>query len=1196
MINQNRRLLNTLNHIILKGFFVFCLVAAAGIFGCSDSGGKSKTAYHLSGYDGGGDGIPSGEQGITSALGNTGLDFYSQFPWFVNLTFQVFDEDMWGLPDLVVENFSVMEDGVEVSQINSEMNIRKRDFLPSAYSYTIKTVLLLDNTPSTSLNLEKMIEAAQVIVDNMDEKQQQEIAIVAYDEAGDFTVIQDFTNNISVLNEELINLQPSYGTTNFYGAVIDSLALFDDNQSPANTEFVQGFVVAITDGLDTSNLNDVGDAMAARGDQQVITVAVGDLPEQALSDLDRLGNSGYYPVPVPDQDPDEKAGKKPEDENLCEWMLVIQNQMVAYADGFYWIQYKSASTSADQNLSHNVTLSIIDNGNEDIDSKISGRFSSKDFFSGATSIYFNASAADPDGITDEVIVIERGQGAGEVSSEVSALTYSFGSTDPSQYTWSSGNEGVVTVEVDPKDSSKAIITVIAPGETQIVVSDTTNGVQQTLAVTVKRQAPDYEFIQHVIDSASPWFADATFQVRETESENNQWVWITDLIREDFTVMENSEKIDFEKSEVNIRKRDDIPSNYSYAFKTVLLIDNSPSVGSDNLALIKDAAKAFVNRALENDLQDDTDGPLLDDEFDELATMFDGHRQQEIAIVTYAESGDSVALYQDFTSDVDVLEEAIDGIERGYGPTDFYGGMIDALNLWENDQSPYDPDNNDFVQGAVIAMTDGNHSITGFHNADSVLVEIEDRQVFTVGVGDDLISEVNDDLVAFGNAGFYSVSDPGALIEMRTVGDKKEPVPSYPKSYNVEYTSLEKTLMDIQDQVVNYANSFYWLDYKSYVTPASDCMDRESLEITINNNQNTGAGDSVAGQFESCDFFEGIEGSIYINYTASNPWGEDGPLLLEFYEFDAFNTGINSVQLEAVTYQQSNQADYEWIIDDESIAVIEVDETNSSRATLSLPDNPQAGSTVLRVIDHGNGGTFRNLTVNVEKLPLGSPIAFYPFNGNADDESGNNHDGEAIGALLTDNRFGAQESAYEFNGFSDYIELDMAYGGGPGSVSDKVDEVSVCAWVKFTSSTSQAIISFGFDYWVLFADVTYNHKVNPFAWHTVDIDTGGEGLNSSKFYNDDQWHFVCATYNSDVGGINKKLYVDGALVSQAKANDGNSLGDGEPSPGYIGASFDTNTPGWYYYFEGVMDDVLIFEESLTDEEVQDLYTIFNETDL
>lgn len=48
------------------------------------------------------------------------------------------------------------------------------------------------------------------------------------------------------------------------------------------------------------------------------------------------------------------------------------------------------------------------------------------------------------------------------------------------------------------------------------------------------------------------------------------------------------------------------------------------------------------------------------------------------------------------------------------------------------------------------------------------------------------------------------------------------------------------------------------------------------------------------------------------------------------------------------------------------------------------------------------------------------VAYYPFNGNASDASGNGHDGTANGATLTTDRFGQANQAYLFGGNSAYI--------------------------------------------------------------------------------------------------------------------------------------------------------------------------------
>ena len=54
------------------------------------------------------------------------------------------------------------------------------------------------------------------------------------------------------------------------------------------------------------------------------------------------------------------------------------------------------------------------------------------------------------------------------------------------------------------------------------------------------------------------------------------------------------------------------------------------------------------------------------------------------------------------------------------------------------------------------------------------------------------------------------------------------------------------------------------------------------------------------------------------------------------------------------------------------------------------------------------------------------VAYYPFNGNADDESGNGNNGTVNGAILADDRFGNPNSAYEFNGTSNNIEITAQF--------------------------------------------------------------------------------------------------------------------------------------------------------------------------
>jgi hypothetical protein len=62
----------------------------------------------------------------------------------------------------------------------------------------------------------------------------------------------------------------------------------------------------------------------------------------------------------------------------------------------------------------------------------------------------------------------------------------------------------------------------------------------------------------------------------------------------------------------------------------------------------------------------------------------------------------------------------------------------------------------------------------------------------------------------------------------------------------------------------------------------------------------------------------------------------------------------------------------------------------------------------------------SIVVSVHADLTNGLIAYYPFNGNANDESGNGYTGVVYGATLTVDRLGRVDSAYSFNGTNNYI--------------------------------------------------------------------------------------------------------------------------------------------------------------------------------
>jgi hypothetical protein len=69
------------------------------------------------------------------------------------------------------------------------------------------------------------------------------------------------------------------------------------------------------------------------------------------------------------------------------------------------------------------------------------------------------------------------------------------------------------------------------------------------------------------------------------------------------------------------------------------------------------------------------------------------------------------------------------------------------------------------------------------------------------------------------------------------------------------------------------------------------------------------------------------------------------------------------------------------------------------------------------------GLTANLWAQVPSyVPTNGLVGWWPFNGNANDESGNGNNGTVNGATLTADRFGNLNKAYSFDGVDNYIHV------------------------------------------------------------------------------------------------------------------------------------------------------------------------------
>lgn len=97
------------------------------------------------------------------------------------------------------------------------------------------------------------------------------------------------------------------------------------------------------------------------------------------------------------------------------------------------------------------------------------------------------------------------------------------------------------------------------------------------------------------------------------------------------------------------------------------------------------------------------------------------------------------------------------------------------------------------------------------------------------------------------------------------------------------------------------------------------------------------------------------------------------------------------------------------------------------------------------------------TAGAESWLTNGLVAYYPFNGNAEDESGNGNTGIVHGPTLAPDRFGIPSSAFNFTSFGQYITSSHANGFPLGT-----NDFTVSLWVNVTpnSTTHQILLCNG----------------------------------------------------------------------------------------------------------------------------------------
>lgn len=200
------------------------------------------------------------------------------------------------------------------------------------------------------------------------------------------------------------------------------------------------------------------------------------------------------------------------------------------------------------------------------------------------------------------------------------------------------------------------------------------------------------------------------------------------------------------------------------------------------------------------------------------------------------------------------------------------------------------------------------------------------------------------------------------------------------------------------------------------------------------------------------------------------------------------------------------------------------------------------------------------------------VGYWPFCGNANDESGNGNNGTVNGATLTSDRNGVSNSAYNFDGINDFIIA-------PGNSQFSNNSKTIAFWVNFnTSSGGEEIICLG--------------SQSSTTWGCI-VDNGLMVLNYGRGCTNNpsqpapinltmaNWHQLIFVSTGVAG--NTSMYFDGQFIGSGSTAI--SVGSCSNSNLYFGVDIFSSPE----HFDGKLDDICIWNRALTTSEVQQLYS-------
>lgn len=224
------------------------------------------------------------------------------------------------------------------------------------------------------------------------------------------------------------------------------------------------------------------------------------------------------------------------------------------------------------------------------------------------------------------------------------------------------------------------------------------------------------------------------------------------------------------------------------------------------------------------------------------------------------------------------------------------------------------------------------------------------------------------------------------------------------------------------------------------------------------------------------------------------------------------------------------------------------------------------------------------------VPTNGLVGYWPFNGNANDESGNGNNGTVNGATLISDRNGNSLNAYNFSN-NNYIQLPNTLG------FENQSQFSLSYWVQIPSNNIGGCV---FNQWLTGpggsgSNLGIQTTINSSGQIEI-CQLGGcpGGINYTSNVVTTTWNNITLTFNGNLtNNLKWNIYINNVFLgSFGNSQTPGLMGNSSPRLTLIGASSGFSGGPITSNFKGNIDDIGIWNRALSQQEITNLYNSAN----